>query len=297
MRNERPSASNLNAIFLMCVGVFILVINDSIAKTLVERFNPFQILFVRSLIALPVVAFVAGWQYGVVPGLKTKRLRIHLLRALLIIGASYLFVSSLADLPLVEATTLILTAPLFVAALSFPLLGQKVTGVRLASVAIGFLGALAVLQPGLASMHMASLTALGAAVLTALVMMSAAWIDPEEGIWTVALYMNLTAAVACSFALLIDWPPFQVSDFGLFAAMALAGTCGITLITHAFRIGDAATVAPFDYTALLWASFLGWLIFGQLPGWQVYLGAGLIMFAGLTLTFASASSRKASVVR
>lgn len=284
-------STNLQAILCMCLGVVLLVVNDAITKTLVARFDPFQILFLRSVVALPCVAALAMWSVGGIAGLRSFRPSVHFLRAVLAVAATYLFIRSLAALPLAEATALIFTTPIFVAALSAPILGQKVRGLRLIAVGCGFLGAIIAVQPGAETMQFASLLALGAALLNALVMMSARWIDDRDGFWTMTFYMTLVMAALCGFTLATDWPVMNSVDAAYFAAMAVAGTIGIALITYAFRIGEAAAVAPFDYTALIWASVFGWLVWGNVPGWPVYLGAVIIVVGGILLITLDARAR------
>ena len=289
------SRKNPLAILVMCAGVLLLVVNDAIAKGLVARFDPFQILFARSVIALPVVALVAMWHRGGISGLRSARPSVHLLRAVLAVAATYLFIASLDALPLAEATALIFTAPIFVAALSWPLLRQRVSGARLAAVGAGFVGALIAVQPGAETMQTASALALGAALVNALVMMSARWIEQHDGFWTMTFYMTLFSGALCAFTLGMDWPSIQMEDAAMFALMAGAGTLGIALITQAFRMGDAAAVAPFDYTALIWASAIGWAVWGTAPGWPVYLGAAVIASGGTALIVLDARRAKQEV--
>lgn len=283
---------NRTVIAVMCVGVLLLVVNDAVAKGLVARFDPFQILFARSLVALPVVIVIAMRHGGGRAGLSSAKPSVHVLRATLAVGATYLFIASLDALPLAEATALIFTAPIFVAALSWPLLGQRVGGVRLTAILVGFVGALIAVKPGAETMQAASLLALGAALVNALVMMSARLIDPRDGFWTMTFYMTLLSGLFCAFTLGADWPPVRVGDVGLFALMAAAGTLGIALITQAFRMGDAAAVAPFDYTALIWATAIGWAVWGTVPGWLVYLGAAVIAGGGIALIVLDARDKR-----
>lgn len=287
MRGNHAESSTSNkawAILVMCTGVLALVVNDAIAKGLVARFDPFQILLVRSLIALPIVAGLAFWTGGGMT-LRSAKVRVHILRAVLAVAATWLFIRSLADLPLAEATSIIFAAPIFVAALSMPLLKQRVGKKRAVAIAAGFAGVLIVLQPGTDTLQTASLLALAAAAVNALVMMSARWIDERDGFWTMTLYMTLFSGLACAFTLFGDWPTFARPDVWLFLGMAVAGTLGIALISHAFRIADAAVVAPFDYTALIWATALGWLFWGAVPGPWVYVGALVIIASGIYLIF------------
>ena len=128
--------------------------------------------------------------------------------------------------------------------------------------------------------------------MNALVMMSARWIDPPDSFWTMTFYMTLLSGLLCIFTLAMDWPSIRADDIGLFMLMAAAGTMGIALISHAFRVGDAAAVAPFDYTALIWATVIGWAVWGSVPGWPVYLGAVVIAAGGIVLILLDARGKK-----
>ncbi|MEQ8293217.1 MAG: DMT family transporter [Roseovarius sp.] len=291
MTHPAPPQDNRRAILVMCVGVLLLVINDAIAKLLVATFGPFQILLLRSALALPMIAAVILWRDGP-GGLRSTCLRVHAVRAALAVGATWLFIRSFADLPLAEATALIFTAPIFVALLSAPLLGQHVGPLRAAAIGLGFLGALIAIRPGAETMQPAALLALAAALVNALVMLSARLIDPRDGFWTMTFWMTLFSGLFCAATLALDWSPPGPAAIALLAAMAVTGTLAIALITHAFRIGHAAAVAPFDYTALLWAALIGWVVWGTVPGWPVWLGAGIIAAGGLGLILLDARAKR-----
>ena len=281
---------NGRAILTMCSGVLLLVVNDALAKALVAHLDPFQILFARSALALPLVAAAAVWSGGTA-SLRSAKPPVHLIRAALAVAATYLFIRSLGSLPLAEATAIIFTAPIFVAALSMPLLGQRVGRLRLAAVAVGFVGALIAVRPGTEAMQPASLLALLAAFVNALVMMSARWIDARDGFWTMTVWMTLLSGVLCAPTLAGDWSDLDGEAGFLLGAMAVAGTLGIALITQAFRMGDAAAVAPFDYTALIWASIIGGAVWGTVPSWPVYLGAAVIAVGGIALVVLDAQGK------
>ena len=275
-------AGNGRAIAVMCAGVLSLTMNDAMAKDLVTRFDPLQIVFLRNLVALPLIAAVLLRVAGPA-GVRSARVGVHAMRAVLSVAASYLFIRSLGSLSLATATSVIFLSPIFVALLSMPLLGQRVTPLRAGAVALGFLGALIVLRPGAGALGPGAGFALAAAVVHALVMMSARWIDRAEGFWTMTFWMSLAPCLICSVSLAMPWPGFGWTDAALLAGMAVCGTLGIALISQAFRMGDASAVAPFDYTALIWASALGWLIWGTVPGLPVYLGAAVIAASGTAL--------------
>ena len=276
------ASSRSRAIVTICAGVLLLTISDALTKWLVVRYGPFQILLVRSWTALPFVVAMVVWAEGW-PGLQSARPMVHLWRGLLALAAAGAFILSLRTLPLAEATALFAAAPLVIAALSAPLLGERVGRWRWMAISAGFVGVLVVTRPGAAAFQAASGLALAATGFYALVMISARWIDPRDSGRTVMLYLTLAAALLSSFAAFAPWPELRASDAAMFLAIALAGTLGLTLITQAFRMAPAAVVAPFDYTALLWAGVLGWLVWGDVPDAMTLTGAAIIVASGLWL--------------
>ncbi len=282
-------SSKTAAIVTMCAGVLFLATNDAIVKWLVTRYDPFQIVFVRSLIALPIIVTLVCLIESP-KALRSARLPIHALRGVLGVGASFAFILSLKSLPLAEATALVFASPLVVAGLSAPLLKEHVGWARAAAIVVGFIGVLIIVQPGAATFQVASLLAVGASVLYALVMLSARWIDKRDSIWTMMLYMTLFAALLSAFTVFTAWPTPEFADLLLFVGTAVAGTLGLTLISQAFRMAPAAVVAPYDYTALIWASFLGWMIWGVVPGLWTYVGAAVIIAGGTYLIYSEPNS-------
>jgi drug/metabolite transporter (DMT)-like permease len=272
--------SNRQAIAVMCAGVSCLSVSDALAKWLIEHYDPMQIIFMRNLVALPIVgAFILARSGR--SAFATSHLRVHALRGLLSVGAAYAFFSALGVLPHAEATSLVFAAPLFITALSVPLLGEHVGWRRWSAVIVGFAGVLVIVQPGAATFQAASTLPLVAALLYALIMLSTRWIDRRESTWTMMFYMALFPTLFAGLAVLPSWRALQVADLPFIAAIAVFGTVGVTLISHAFRLGHAAVVAPFDYTALIWASLLGWLVWGEIPGSWTYAGAVVIIASGI----------------
>lgn len=264
--------------------------NDALAKLLTERYAPVQIIFLRNLIAAPMIAAAALALRGP-RALRTGHLRLHALRGALMLLGAWLYFTSLSILPLAEATALIFVAPIFITALSAPILGEKVGWRRWGAVLLGFAGVLIVVQPGGAAFQPASLLPLGGAFLYSLFMLTARWIGPGEGMWTMMFYVVLFPMIYAAPAAIWVWEPVQAQDLGLFLAIAVCGSLGITLIGQAFRMGEAAVVAPFDYTSLIWAVILGWLIWGDVPGMRVVLGALIIVASGVIIVLREARTR------
>ncbi len=271
-------------ILLMCVGVASLSISDAIGKTLTEGYAPAQILFVRNIIALPFALAIAFWLGGA-PALRSRRPAAHLLRGFFWICAAMLFFTGLSRLGLAEATALVFAAPVFITALSALLLGETVGWRRWAAVTIGLLGVLVIVRPGSQAFQPASLYPLATAMFYAGLMISARWVDPRESVWTMMLYLVGAGALFSGFASLFFWTEVQAGDVWLFLGIALFGTVGVTLITQAFRMSPASVLAPFDYTALIWASILGYLLWNELPDLLTYVGAAIIAASGLYIIF------------
>lgn len=272
------------AILTICAGVAFLASNDAIAKLLVERYDPIQVIFFRNLIALPmvgaVVIYLHGWS-----GFQTAHVQIHAARGLLMLGGAYTFFKGLEALALAEATALVFSAPIFITALSVPLLGETVGWRRWLAVVIGFVGVLIIVRPGGATFQPASLYVIGTALLYALFMISARWLGPRESMWTMMFYVMLFPMLYAAPLAAAVWVPISVDDLPFFVAQALLGALGITLIGQAFRLAPAAIVAPFDYTALIWASLLGWLVWADTPGFWTLVGASVIVVSGIFIVW------------
>jgi len=268
------------AIATICTGVAFLVMNDAAAKLLTDRYAPIQIVFLRNLIAVPIIATGILVVFGPA-GLRSRHLRLHALRGLLMVVAAALFFTALAHLPLAEATALVFSAPIFITALSVPLLGERVGWRRWAAVLAGFVGVLVIVRPGSAAFQLAALLPVGTALGYALFMITARWIGRDERLWTMMLFAMLFPLVYSAAPALAVWTPVQPGDFALFGGLAVCGSLGLSLIGQAFRMAPAAIVAPFDYTALIWATGLGWLIWGDIPGTWTIAGAAIIMASGV----------------
>jgi drug/metabolite transporter (DMT)-like permease len=276
LNHKRPGAGML----MMCLGVACLCINDALAKTLASTYSPFQILFLRNLIALPFAILIAV-RLGGPAALHSHRPIAHLLRGVLWLCAAFLFVTSLKYLGLAEATALVFVAPLFITAISALFLRDHVGWRRWLAVLVGFAGVLVAVRPGGAAFQPASLLALATALFYAFLMISARWVDRRESVWTLMLYLTGAGALLSSLIVPFVWVPVQLAHIGLFAAIALFGTAGMTLMTQAFRLAPAVVVAPLDYTALIWATFAGWLVWNELPDVLVFAGAAIIIASGV----------------
>jgi drug/metabolite transporter (DMT)-like permease len=268
---------------MMCAGVAALCINDALAKSLMDHYSPIQIIFLRNMIALPFATMLAI-KMGGYRGLRSARVGVHFMRGIIWIAATIMFFTSIHHLGLAEATALAFVAPLFITALAAIFIA-RVGWRRWLAVSVGFLGVLVIVRPGAATFELMSLLPIATAFIYALLMLSARFVDTRESMWTLLFYLSLTSAILTGSMVAFVWSPVRGEDIWLFIAIAFFGSSGITMITQAFRVAEAPTVAPFDYTALVWATALGWMFWGETPDILTFVGAAIITASGLFVIF------------
>lgn len=266
----------------MCLGVACLSVNDALAKALTVSYSPVQILFLRNIIALPFAALVA-LKMGGPSALRSHRPLAHLARGMLWLGAAVLFFTSIMHLQLAEATALIFVAPLFITIISAVFLAERVGWRRWSAVIAGFIGVLIVIRPGGASFQAVSLLPVATAFVYALLMLSARWLDPRESVWTLLLYLTGAGALLAAFVVPFSWRDIQPEHIWLFVAISIFGTAGMTMMTQAFRCAPAALIAPLDYTALVWATAFGLLLWHEVPDAATFVGAAVIVASGVLI--------------
>jgi drug/metabolite transporter (DMT)-like permease len=262
-------------------GMFGMGVMDTCAKLLGAGYAVSQIVMVRNAVgALAVLLFVLLARRSLA-SLKIRRPGLLLLRSVVNIGAAYLFFAGLRFLPLADAFAIAFAAPLFITALSVPVLGEHVGLRRWAAVIVGFLGVIIVVQPGTDSFQPAALLPLGAAMSYAVAMLIGRKLTRELSTAAIMFWPSLVAVVAMAFFMPVQWQTPTLPDGGVFLFMGVIGTIGMSLITQGYRHAPAAVIAPFDYTVLLWGVIFGWLFWQDIPGPNVWIGSTLLIASGL----------------
>lgn len=293
-------------ILFVLIGVFAISINDMLIKALSGGYPLHEMVFIRSFIglmfSLVFLQFEGGWR-----ALKTDKPGLHALRGLMVVFANMTFFAALAALPLADATALFFVSPLMITLLSIPILGEKVGPWRLGAVVVGFIGVLLMVQSWRGESAPADVPAiiLSLPVLAALGYALNQILTRKLGLTSkasaLAIYIQLTFLVVSigfflvagdgRFAegatnesvifLLRAWTMPEGQDRWFFLLLGLnSGIVGYTL-SQAYRITDAATVAPFEYVGLPLAVLWGWLFWSEFPAPLVLAGIGLILGAGL----------------
>jgi drug/metabolite transporter (DMT)-like permease len=207
---------------------------------------------------------------------------VQLGRSLLFITSTACFFSAIGHVPLADATAIGFTAPLIVAVLAGPLLGERLGLGHWVAIAVGFAGALIVVRPTGASANLYALLVLASSATYAgyqLLTRRAASVDSPE---TSVAYSALMGALLMSALVPFHWStPGPGWQWGLLGGLGLLGGTGHYLVARAFGSAPASLVSPFHYVQLLWAALVGYLLFGDVPGALMWLGAGLIVASGL----------------
>lgn len=275
-------SSSLVGIGYMCLGVLCLALGDALAKWLGESYAPVQIIFFRTLVAVPLIAVIAHFNGGL-RTLGTRRPGVHLIRGLIACGTMFCFILGLTLLPLAEATAIAFAAPLFVTLLSGPLLNERVERLPFIASLVGFSGVLIVVRPGAAGFQLGALVVVGAAICYALLMITARRYGGKERLWAMVFYVSLVPLIVSALLLPLYWRPPQSAHWLGFIAAGVLGVVAMACITLAFRHAPASLAAPFDYTAMVWAVLLGWWFWGEVPDSWVYVGTGVIIGSGVLI--------------
>jgi drug/metabolite transporter (DMT)-like permease len=184
-------------------------------------------------------------------------------------------------LPLAEAVAIGYAAPIFITALSVPLLGEAVGVRRWSAVCVGFAGVLVMIRPGAAVFEASSLVALLAALFYAFAMIFIRRLGRTESTACIAFYFTLTCAVVSAPFLPLQWVAPDLPQAILLVAVGLIGGVAQLAVTAAFRAAPAAVVAPFDYSSMLYVTVIGYAVWGEMPDRLIFAGAAVVIASGL----------------
>ncbi len=260
---------------VLCFGVL-----DATSKTLAQDYPVMQVVWARYFFHLVIFTPVTWWHHrGAV--FATRRPGLHVVRALLLVSVTVLFVVALSYMPLADAPALSFVSPLIVTLRSVLFLKEKVGLTRWAAVGLGFLGVLVIIRPGAGVMHWASFLVLGMAVCFAGYQLTTRALNRTELPVTTLFYTALVGTVAGSLPLPFVWVWPSAEDWVLMLLLGFLGGFGHFILIIALRHASPAIVAPFMYVQLIYATVLGALLFGQVPDLWTAAGAGLITAGGL----------------
>lgn len=274
---------NRRAILAMIAAVGLLSLMDGALKLLSPHYPPMQVAALRGMCAWPLVFAWVLFNGGLRP-LVRIRWPLHLLRGLLSVVMLSSFIFALRILPLAEAYAIFFVSPLLITALSVPILRERIDLMRWLAIAVGLLGVLIVLKPSGASvLTLGGLATLVAATAYAISAITVRVLSRTDNTQSMVFWMTTMLALGAGALASQSWVAVRGEHWLILLVVAVTGALGQYAITEAFRRGQASVVAPFEYTALVWAVGLDWALWQVFPTARVLLGAAVIAAAGVYL--------------
>ncbi|MFT4531331.1 DMT family transporter [Thalassolituus oleivorans] len=266
------------ALFLL-MGEALLAVMGGMIKYLSDTLSTEQIVFFRNAAGLVILAPLVLQQGRKL--LHTQVWHWHLMRGLVGVSAMYCYFWALGHMPLTEAFLVKLSSPFFMPLIGLLWLGERAGRHSLLAVAVGFAGVACILRPDDSAFTFIALVALLGAFLAALAKVTIRRMSATESSQTIVFYFGLIAAIVSAPGAALNWQPVPNDMWGWILLLGLVATVGQLLLTRAYRIAPTGKVGVYAYSAVLYGAVMGWYFWDELPLWTTWLGATLIVSAGL----------------
>jgi len=289
---DKTSYNPLRGIFFKVTSLVLFITMQGLVKEGGHGMNAGEVTFFRSAFAMvPVLGWLA-FRGQLSTAFKTSNISGHFSRGL--IGASSMMLGfyGILHLPLPESIALGYAMPLMTVIAGAVMLGEAVHLYRWSAVMIGLVGVMIILWPRLSLSDgmgvdetWGAMAVLGSAVLSALAMVQIRQLVRTDETTTIVLYFSLSAAVFSLMTLPLGWTmPSLHSAFLLIVAGFIGGVAQI-LLTQTYRFAEVSTVAPFEYTSIIWGTLIGYFFFSEIPTWSVVIGAIIVITSGIFIIF------------
>ena len=279
-RVSRP----LLGIGLMLVACALFPIMNGLVKLLTARYDATQIVWFRIVVHLALVTIVFTPRMGL-DLFRTQRTGLQFLSSVMMLLSTLFFFSAVKYVGVAEAISVSFVAPLAVVFLAWPLLGERITVLKVVAVVVGFAGVLVVIRPGSSVFQWASILLLGSALAYAsyqIIIRRLAGIDAPS---TSIFYSVLLGAIVMSGAMPFVWrTPIDLGDWALLLSLGALGGFGHYCVARALTYASANLIAPLNYTQMIGSVIVGYLLFAEVPDFYTWIGTALIVGAGLLVT-------------
>jgi len=277
----------------MLLAVAVFSVMDALLKLLAAHYAPMQVAFLRGVTSMPFVLLPVLLR-GRARRLRIVNLRLHLFRGALSVLMLGSFIFAVRESSLATTYSIFMCAPLVVAALSAPMLGETVGRAQWAVIAVGLAGVLLMLRPsGGDWVSMGSVAAVIAALCYSLAVITLRVLSRTDTTESMVFWFTAMMAAGAGLLSISGWRPIEYPDWPLLLGLGLAGSLGQHFITEAFRNAPVSVVTPLEYTALVWGVVLDFSIWHVLPGAVTLLGGAIVVGAGLYLIRREAVLRRA----
>ncbi len=276
-----PMSDNARGAIYMNVAMLAFTLNDTCMKAVAETMPLFQAIALRGLVstaALLILAIVSGAL--VLP--RGRALNALSVRTLAEIGGTVFFLGALTQMPLANLSAIMQSMPLAVTLAAAVVFRERVSPAQLVAILVGMGGVLLIIRPGTAGFDIWSV--MGLASVACVVVRDLVTRSMPSSLPSVMVAVAAAAAVAATglaVTMVRGWLPVSAQELALVVGAAVFLVVGYLFVVKMMRVGSIAAIAPFRYTALIWALLLGWTMFGTFPDGQTLLGAGIIVATGL----------------
>lgn len=269
-------------IWLMIATTLIFALQDGLSRHLAGTYNVYMVVMIRYwFFAAFVIAVAARQAGGLRQAARARYPVLQTLRGLLLAAEVCIMVIGFVKLGLVESHAVFTCYPLLVAALSGPVLGEKVGWRRWAAIGVGFVGVLIILQPGIKVFSPWALVPLLAAFMFAIYGLLTRYVARGDSTAVSFFWTGTVGAVAMTGVGLWFWEPMSGPDWGMMALLCSTAAIGHWMLIRAYEVAEASAIQPFAYLQLVFASALGLFVFGDTLETNVAVGAAVVVGAGL----------------
>lgn len=269
-------------ILLMIGATVVFALQDGISRHLAGTYNTYMVVMVRYWFFAAFVVFLAMRAPGGIKAVaQTSQLGLQIFRGILLVGEICVAVYGFTLLGLVESQAVFICYPLLVAALSGPVLGERVGWRRWAAIGVGLIGVLVILQPGAGVFDPAALIPFASALMFAVYGLVTRYAARKDSTATSFFWTGIAGMVFMTSIGIWFWEPMSQGDWFWMALLCVSGVTGHWLLIKCYEVAEASAVQPFAYFHLVWAAILGVSIFGEVIRINVATGAAIIMAAGL----------------
>jgi drug/metabolite transporter (DMT)-like permease len=277
----RYQSNNLLGIGLMILAMLLFVVMDALAKWLVSaEMSTIQLIAIRSWIIIPLILLMLAAK-GEMNELATRHPWRHILRGCFGFFAPLAFFTSLKSLPLADATVIFFSSTFMLTAASALFLKERVGIHRWSAVVVGFVGVIIAMNPRGGGDLQAYLLVLAATTIYAMIFVSGKHLSRNDSVISLVFSLQLGMGFMATLALPWVWVPVSLVELGQLVVLAVIALFAHYLFAAAFARADVSALAPFEYTALLWATGIGYLVWQDIPTREVWIGAAIIMACGL----------------
>jgi len=269
-------------IWMMLLSTFIFAMQDGISRYLAGEYNVYMVIMIRFWFFAAFVVAVAGRKAGGLrAAARTRQPILQAFRALLLVSQICVMVLSFTLLGLIESHAAFSCYPLLIAALSGPVLGERVGWRRWTAIGIGFIGVLVILEPGFGVFEPEAIVPLIGALLFALYGLLTRYAARQDSAATSFFWTGVVGAIGITLVGMWFWEPMAAPDWAWMALLCVTGASGHYALIKCYEVAEASAVQPFAYLQLVFISVLGVTVFDETIRTNVAIGVGIVVATGL----------------